>query len=112
VGGSHGGLACACALIAAGVDPAVRARPGRLSALSVSHSKSGLCGAFVRARRALNRQKRRFRPGQAVAVFERTPEGRGGGAGVVAVGLYPIVIFQYSSTTLYQVSYHIQYLFF
>jgi hypothetical protein len=28
------------------------------------------------------------------------------------VGLYPIVTFQYSSTTLYQVSYHIQYLFF
>ena len=28
------------------------------------------------------------------------------------LGLYPIVIFQYSSTTLYQVSYHIQYLFF
>jgi hypothetical protein len=25
---------------------------------------------------------------------------------------YPIVTFQYSSTTLYQVSYHIQYLFF
>ena len=30
----------------------------------------------------------------------------------VAVGLYPIVTFQYSSTTLYQVSYHIRYLFF
>jgi hypothetical protein len=28
------------------------------------------------------------------------------------VGLYPIVTFQYSSTTLYQVSYHIRYLFF
>jgi coatomer protein complex subunit gamma len=28
------------------------------------------------------------------------------------VGLYPIVTFQYSSTTLYQASYHIQYLFF
>jgi hypothetical protein len=28
------------------------------------------------------------------------------------VGLYPIVTFQYSSTTLCQVSYHIQYLFF
>jgi hypothetical protein len=28
------------------------------------------------------------------------------------LGLYPIVTFQYSSTTLYQVSYHIQYLFF
>jgi hypothetical protein len=30
----------------------------------------------------------------------------------VRVGLYPIVTLQYSSTTLYQVSYHIQYLFF
>jgi hypothetical protein len=30
----------------------------------------------------------------------------------VALGLYPIVTFQYSSTTLYQFSYHIQYLFF
>jgi hypothetical protein len=28
------------------------------------------------------------------------------------LGLYPIVTFQYSSTTLYQVSYHIQYLVF
>jgi hypothetical protein len=28
------------------------------------------------------------------------------------VGLYPIVTFQYSSTTLYQISDHIQYLFF
>jgi hypothetical protein len=30
----------------------------------------------------------------------------------VDIGLYPIVTFQYSSATLYQVSYHIQYLFF
>jgi hypothetical protein len=30
----------------------------------------------------------------------------------VLLGLYPIVTLQYSSTTLYQVSYHIQYLFF
>ena len=28
------------------------------------------------------------------------------------LGSYPIVTFQYSSTTLYQVSYHIQWLFF
>ena len=27
------------------------------------------------------------------------------------VGLHPIVTFQYSSTTLYQVSYHIRYVF-
>ena len=30
----------------------------------------------------------------------------------VSLGLHPIVTLQYSSTTLYQVSYHIQYLFF
>ena len=36
-----------------------RARPGRLSALSVSHSKAVLCGAFVRARGARNSRKRR-----------------------------------------------------
>jgi 2-polyprenyl-6-methoxyphenol hydroxylase-like FAD-dependent oxidoreductase len=41
IGGSHGGLACACSLIAAGLDPS------------------------------------------ALAVFERSSEGRGGGAGVV-----------------------------
>ena len=43
----------------------VRARPGRLSALSVSHSKSILYGAFVWACRALNSSKRRF-PARAV----------------------------------------------
>ena len=31
---------------------------------------------------------------------------------MVRLGLYPIVTFQYSSTTLFQISYHIQYLFF
>jgi hypothetical protein len=41
-------------------DPTVRARPGRLSALSVFLLKSILYGAFVWARRVLNRQKRRF----------------------------------------------------
>ena len=35
----------------------VRAPRGRLSALSVLHSKPGLHGAFVWARRLLNRQK-------------------------------------------------------
>jgi hypothetical protein len=35
----------------------VRAHPGRLSALSVLYGQSGLYGAFVWARRALNRQK-------------------------------------------------------
>ena len=36
-------------------------------------------------------------------------EGRGAlGAGGGLLGLYPIVTFQYSSTTLYQFSYHIQ----
>ena len=38
----------------------VRARPGRLSALSVSQRKSGLHGAFLWARRARNTPKRRF----------------------------------------------------
>ena len=38
----------------------VRAPSGRLSALSVSHSKSVLYGGFVWARRALNSPKRRF----------------------------------------------------
>jgi hypothetical protein len=38
----------------------VRARPGRSSAVSISHSKSVLYSNFVRVRRALNRQKRRF----------------------------------------------------
>jgi hypothetical protein len=37
-----------------------RARPGRLSALSVFHSRLGLYGAFVWACRALNIQNRRF----------------------------------------------------
>ena len=38
----------------------VRARPGRLSALSGFYSESVLYGAFVWARGALNRQKLRF----------------------------------------------------
>ena len=46
---------------------AVRARPGRLSGLSVSHSKSVLYGAFVWARRALSSQKRRFPAPRAAA---------------------------------------------
>jgi Ca2+-binding EF-hand superfamily protein len=41
-----------------GADDAVRARPGRLSALSVSHSKSILYGACAWTRRALNGPKR------------------------------------------------------
>ena len=47
------------------LDATVRARPGRLSALSVSRSKSILHGFFVWAHRALNRPKRRF-PARAV----------------------------------------------
>jgi len=39
---------------------AVRDRPGRSSALSISHSKSVLYGAFVWARGALNRRKRMY----------------------------------------------------
>jgi hypothetical protein len=41
-------------------DITVRARPRRLSSLSVILSKSGLYGVFVWARWALNRPKRRF----------------------------------------------------
>jgi hypothetical protein len=54
----------------------VRARPGRLSALSVFHSKSVLYGDFVWARRALNRKKWRFR---ARAVGGNGPRGAQGG---------------------------------
>jgi hypothetical protein len=53
---------------------AVRARPGRLSALSGSHGESGLHGAFVWAPRALDRQKLRFSArqicGEAAQVME------------------------------------------
>ena len=42
----------------------VRAHPRRLSALSVSHSKSALYDAFVWARRCLTAQSGGFRPGQ------------------------------------------------
>ena len=42
----------------------VRARPGRLSGLRVSHSESFLCGAFVWARRALNHRKRQSESGK------------------------------------------------
>jgi hypothetical protein len=52
-------------------DVSVRARPMRLSALSVSHSRSVLCGAFVWARRARNCQNGRFRPGQFKEFFLR-----------------------------------------
>jgi hypothetical protein len=45
---------------------AVRTLPGRLRGLSVLPSKSALCGVFVWARRALNREKRRL-PARAVA---------------------------------------------
>ena len=50
----------------------VRARPGRLSAISVFLCKSVFYGAFVWARRALNRQKRRF-PARAVLAQVRRP---------------------------------------
>ena len=53
----------------------VRARPGRLSALRVFHNKSGLYGAFVKARRALNSQKRRFPARAVVAIAAVCVEG-------------------------------------
>jgi hypothetical protein len=52
----------------------VRARPGRVSALSVFHSESVLYGAFVWARRALNGPKRRFLArGSTAGVGARSP---------------------------------------
>ena len=50
------------------IDADSPGRPGRLSGLGVSHSKSVLYGAFVWARRALNNQKWRF-PARAVVLF-------------------------------------------
>jgi hypothetical protein len=68
----------------------VRAVLGRLSAIIVFLFRSVLHGAFVWARRALNSQKRRF-PARAVR---------------------SIATSEYSSTTVCQVSDHIQWLFF
>ena len=45
-------------------------RPGRLSGLSDFHSKSVLYGVFVRARRVIHSQKRRF-PARAVLFSSR-----------------------------------------
>ena len=45
--------------LAGAIGATVRAHPGRLSGLSVFHSKSDFYGAFVWARRTLNRPKRR-----------------------------------------------------
>jgi hypothetical protein len=65
----------------------VRACSGRLSALSVSHSESNLYGGFVWARRALNRQKRRFparaggEQGRAHREQGRARQGDRGGVG-------------------------------
>jgi hypothetical protein len=47
--------------------PSVRARPGRLSALSVSHSEPVSCGAFVWARGARGALHGPARPNTAVA---------------------------------------------
>jgi hypothetical protein len=55
--------------------PTVRALPGRLSHLSVSHSKPVLHGGFVWARRALNSQNRRF-PARAARRRRRRPQAR------------------------------------
>ena len=73
----------------------------------------------VRAREVRRVQQRRDLR-QRDAVGQQLEEGRLGAAGARAreardhrrLGLYPIVTLQYSSTTSYQVSYHIQYLFF
>ena len=82
-----------------------------MGALRVPHAESDLYGASVGARRALDRRKRLVagRPGQVawgyvmgavIMVLVVTPQ--------VRPGLYPSVTFQYSSTTLYQFSDHIQ----
>jgi hypothetical protein len=44
----------------------VRAHPGRLSHLTIFHSKSGFYGTFVWMCRVLNGRKRRFRARRAV----------------------------------------------
>ena len=54
--------------------PPVRALRGRLSDLSVLHSKPALYGVFVWARGSLNNQKRRF-PARAVASIHTAEEG-------------------------------------
>jgi hypothetical protein len=48
----------------------VRARPGRLSALGVSHSKSGLYGAFLWRAGRLNTNNGGFRPGQTGSTLD------------------------------------------
>ena len=68
--------------------PVRAALQGRLSALSVSHSKPVLYSAFVWARRALNIQKRRFLT-RAVNAVNATPCSRPGGwayPGTMVVG--------------------------
>jgi hypothetical protein len=77
----------------------VRAHPGRLSALSDSHSKSVLYGVFVWTRGALNSLTRRLRPGQVwqrqLALFRAVagwpagsamPDTRDGIAGAASLG--------------------------
>ena len=96
----------------------VRALLGRLSGLSISQPFTKKIH-FVWAHRALNRPKRRFSARavdrEARRLWQRgaqpfpPPASRRSAPGQrgTAVGLYPIVTFQYSSTTLYQVCYHI-----
>jgi hypothetical protein len=62
-----------------------RARPGRLSALSVFLCKSVLYGVFVWARRALNSQKWRV-PARAVRGGDRSASADGGGASRATAG--------------------------
>jgi hypothetical protein len=84
--------------------------PGRLSALSVSHSKSVLCGPFVWARRALNGQKRWF---SARAVDLRVGTWRAAAplAGA-AMGLGRTVALHHRSPTSYQIHEQVRYLYF
>ena len=74
---------------AAIMDQTVWGRPRRLGGLSVLHSKSVLYGALVWARRALNRQKRRFPTPPGPARGRRLQGARGAVRFRRAVGLRP-----------------------
>jgi hypothetical protein len=75
-------------------------RPGRLSALSVSHGKSVLNGVFVWAREVLNSQKRRF-PARAVAECIAFLDSSQNGDGIQAPAPAPTPVDDGSCTNLY-----------
>jgi hypothetical protein len=92
-----------------GLRRLVRARPGRLSGLSVSNSKSVFCGAFVWARRALNGQKRRFPAWAGAATtanLEADIEAYRRSEALLELGR--IVTLYYRSSTSYHIHEHIR----